>query len=168
MNVILSAPEIRYATYVGGLRERWGRKMKVVDQSGPQLPAGRRPDYIGALGEMAAHKWLGLYWAATVDGPEQTGDVLNWIEVKATAHAQGRLLQSPLPAEKVAQKLDRPFLLVTWADPVATLVGWMFGRDFLVPAHFGDNCRTGRPNWAVTQATLRHPDELLHLAKARI
>lgn len=81
-----------------------------------------RRNQIGAVGEYAMAKWLGIDWNPGDDLDSDTGDVAGH-QVRATTHEAGCLILHPTDAD------DHDFTLALVGDVTVTLAGWCFGRD---------------------------------------
>ena len=116
----------------------------------PRYGAGRLQDWQlgieGCLGEMVVALYLGTFWDGKV-GDLSNGDV-GKIEVRTTAHENGRLILHP--ADHAASR----FVLVTGLNGNYTLRGWILGADGQDKAFWSDP-GTGRPAFFVPQDKLQ-------------
>lgn len=107
----------------------------------------------GVLGELAVAKALNRYWSGNRLAPA-TGDVGEGIEVRTTAHENGRLILHPTdPGESV-------FILVTGKDGLYRLRGWIYGKDGKDERYWSDVAGNGRWAFFVPQGDLRPLSEL--------
>lgn len=77
---------------------------------------------VGAVGEYALCKYLGIEWDAPVDTFHNVPDVGD-VEVRATRHDTGCLVVRDNDAD------DRIFVLVTGTAPTVEIRGWIRGVD---------------------------------------
>lgn len=101
---------------------------------------------VGAVGELAFAKYLGIAWDESVDTYHHVPDV-GGVEVRATARDDGHLVVRNNDAD------DRIFVLVTGNAPEVEIRGWIRGADakrdeFLRDPH------GYRQAWFVPQAAL--------------
>jgi len=164
--IILTPEERSYAETFAYLREGWSRKTGLHDAR-PLGSGILDPDIVGAYGELAVHKWMNIPWEPNPEVPGYDGDILGNIEIKTTTHSSGRLLARPFARgnQALLEKMrTRIFLLVTWHTirSEATIVGWEYGKDFLVDANWGNPFGNDRNDaWTLSQDQLRPPFELV-------
>lgn len=109
-------------------------------------------DFIGAVGEIAVAKWLGLdAWRPLVDVFHDRADCGLDVEVRATTFEDGCLiLRDNDPPERsyvlATVRLEHPARVV--------LRGWALGRDVQVDA-YKRNPHEFRPAWFMPQSALR-------------
>lgn len=112
---------------------------------------------LGAMGELALAKWLGVYWAGTVDVFKRVPDVAG-VEVRTRPrHDYDLIIRDDDDEERV-------YVLVTGRGPEFRLRGWVKGlesRDLRWRKDHG-----GREDaWFVPQDALHPMDELPTLTR---
>ena len=99
-----------------------------------ERPASERFYYsvVGAGGEMAAAKALGLYWPGGVDQKKSEPDIpLDWqVRTRSAAHFDLIVRDDDRP--------DHKYILVTGDFPTFNVLGGLLGRDARRPEWLGD------------------------------
>ena len=115
-------------------------------------PANQANDSLGALGEAAFAKAVGLAWSADATGPDHGGaDVGAW-HVRTNGRPDGDLFLHDEDAD------DEPFALVQRLDPLTyRVVGWCLGGEGK-RAHWWRELQPGRPCYVVPPDALRPLD----------
>lgn len=101
---------------------------------------------VGAVGEYAFCKYLGVAWDESVDTYHNVPDVGS-VEVRATRLDVGSLIVRDNDAD------DRVFVLVTGTPPQVEIRGWIRGGDAKRP-EFSRNPNAYRQAWFVPQRAL--------------
>lgn len=149
--VTLTTHEWRYAAAVG-IERHINRRSGGFAQS----ENGYEKHVRGACAEMAVAKWLNVFWkGALVDDPrENRGDVQDGVEVRSTAHPDGRLLI------REKDDPDSMFILAVGEPPKFELVGWIYAGEAPDLAQLRPLSPGSDPVWAVDQQDLRPMSEL--------
>ena len=92
------------------------------DRFGAQQKDGMTLHLVGALGEAAVAKALGIAYEGTVDTYQEGYDVLNY-EVRTRTKDSYDLIVRP------GDKNDAPYILVTQNGTTFNVWGWILGRD---------------------------------------
>ncbi len=150
MIVTLSWAEVTQGAIVGVLRQVSNIKRARVDANG-FAGDGWGVHVEGCLGEMAAAKALGVYWAGSL-GALRVPDIKGY-QVR-TAPRQGLSL---IAHREDAD--DAKFLLVVGTAPSYCLAGWILGRDAKRAEWWRDPVG-GRPAFFVPSSALRPMTEL--------
>tara|TARA_Y100000310_G_C20532642_1_gene739275 strand:- start:4 stop:510 length:507 start_codon:yes stop_codon:yes gene_type:complete len=112
---------------------------------------------IGCVGEAAAAKYFRRWWSGAV-GDYGAADVGSRLQVRATAHPNGRLRVNP------PDKDHQPFVLARvdiYKKPAsAILCGWLLGKDCKHERYWSDPQQTGRPAFWVEPKYLNDMTEL--------
>lgn len=108
---------------------------------------------VGAAGELAAARVLGVYWPAhvNVNKPGPSDLPPDW-EVRARRPDRADLTCTP------RDDPDRRYLLVTGTLPTLTVHGWLWGREAMAPQYLRDDDRMPEPLYFAPQHVL-HPVE---------
>lgn len=111
---------------------------------------GWTPHLVGALGEAALAKHLGIYWSVGVVRAPDVGGY----QVRATTRADGCLIVHD------GDDADAPYILAVVAPRrfAVRLVGWLRGREAQQGRYWRET--TGRPAYFVPQGALRDIKEL--------
>lgn len=152
--VSLSWREVRLAALAGVDRHIYALSKELPDRHGLADGVSRGWDLhvIGAIGEWATAKALGLYWSDHLPGPGDIGK----LEVRSTPRPNGPLIVRPRDPDAV------PFVLVAGSPPVLRVVGWLAGAEAKVERWWrGDSERPGA--YFVPQSALRPLDELVEV-----
>ena len=80
----------------------------------------------GAVGEVALAKLFGIPWRPNVGGDRRRPDV-GHCDARTTRHLGGRLLLKP------DDEMNRPHCLIVGTAPLLWFVGWIYGRDAMLP-----------------------------------
>lgn len=148
MIVTLTPSEMMSAGQVGLQRHIANIAANRTDRHGA-TPGDFSPHILGSMGEMAVAKALGVFWSgSSTFATRNAGDLPGGVEVRTTAHANGRLLVHPSDPD------DRRFVLVVAAPPTFTVCGWLFGRDAKIPANWQDPTGKGRHAYFVERSAL--------------
>jgi hypothetical protein len=148
--VSLTMDDLRAAKAAGAERRRQDRAANLRESNGAPPEGGAKRDEVGAIGEMAVCRALGLPWNGV--GTMKGVDVGLDIEVKSTDRDRGCLIIKP----------DQRFVLVTVAGGECRLRGWVYGREGMQDRFWAEKVE-GRPAWFVPQSAL-HPMSTLEVA----
>jgi len=115
-------------------------------------------DIEGAGAELCVAKWLGLYWNAVVNNPEQLAGDVGKYQVRHTQRMDGSLIV------RDKDKDDAVFILVVGAYPTYVIIGWTTGgkakqREYLRGNEY--------PAYFVPQDALLDPTDLEMCVKMR-
>lgn len=144
--IFLTPIEIEISLLVARTRYSESRKMGLIEKT--YLENSSEVDEIGAAGELAVAKYLGLYWYAGVNtfhGP----DIEPNIQVRTVKNINHSLIIRP------ADSKEHVYYLVLNQTPKFTILGWTYGkivcRDVFWKAPNG-----GPGAWFIPQSELRH------------
>lgn len=135
--------------------ERWetSRAQGLVPGHGPTLESVKETDLLGALGEVALCKALGVYWTPTVNS-FHSPDVLR-LQIRTTNHPSGRLIVRSADAD------DEAFVLVCLVGTNEyQFPGWLMGFAAKQPKWFTDAKNGREPAYFVPRADLQPIAEL--------
>ena len=116
--------ELHLAGSVGVLRMiyaiRTGRKRRpgINDED-----AGPVQHILGAIGEQALARYLGVFWSGTIGTVHASADVGGCYQVRATERQSGKLIAHD------DDKDEQPFVLARVLLPDVHLVGWLWGHE---------------------------------------
>jgi len=107
-------------------------------------------DILGAMGEMALAKHLGVFWSRSINTFHNVADIQGGIEVRTVSAPHYKLIL------RGNDDPDRTYFLVAPAPepPVFKIIGSILGRDGMKPEFKGDPNGQGEA-WFVPQAMLR-------------
>ena len=148
----LTPHNVRFAGYVGV-----ERAVMDINYSGRyginNAKSGWQASLMGACGEVAVAKWLGVYYDGAL-GNFKAADVGEF-QVRTNSWLNGDLILHP------ADKDDEKFILVLAHNPPAyTIYGWAYGREGKKP-EFYRQLVEGRPKvYCPPQRILRPMDTL--------
>lgn len=146
--VTLTGAELAIAAHVGALREiaslQAGRDASGGRGEGRVYADGFRNHVLGAMGELAVSKLLGVYWPATVNTFQRVPDVAG-CEVRATSHPEGNLIVHQGDAGRL--------ILARGYGPVWDVVGW---ADLEQPERFPIRTREGHNGRPAFRAILAY------------
>lgn len=155
--ITLNDDEIQYATSVGNSRHEEsiasGRTSKLGDTD------TRQSHVMGAIGELAAAKYLGVRWRASVGTFKTVPDVGRY-EVKAVSGAHHRLLMN-------ANEKTDPYILAHVKGHECDLLGWITMEDALKVCYMDDPGNRGKPCRCVDQKDLKDPATLPELVSTQ-
>jgi hypothetical protein len=130
-----------------------------VDRQLSALAQGRNPDthgeangagwdrhIVGAGGEYAVAKTLGVFWKCETGAINLRGDVVDRVQVRATRHRNGYLNVWRDDPD------DHTFVLVAGSLPRLVIAGFMLGRDAKAERYWDET--RGRPSFKIPQADL--------------
>lgn len=147
IQVSLSPQEMYLASIVGVRRRLTSR----TERNGADRATTAESWYynvVGAQGEMAAAKALGLYWAATINAEKGEADIgPDWQVRTLAGHDYDLIVRKD-------DRSDQKFVLVTGEGPDFRVHGWMLGEDAKRDEWFKDRGGRGKPCWWVPQADL--------------
>lgn len=144
-DVFLTPIEIEISLLVARKRYLESRKMGLVEKT--YLENSSEVDQIGAAGEMAVAKHLGMYWYAGVNtfhGP----DIEPNIQVRTVKNPNHRLIIRP------ADNKEDIYFLVLNQSPRFTILGWIYGKMVCVDK-FWMSPNGGPGAWFIPQSELR-------------
>jgi len=151
VEVRLSHPELYIGSQVGTMR-RTASMQNGNDKNKHAHKSDWLTDIHGACAEMAASKYLGIYWeprVATRRNPTyKDPDLCNGMEVRATAHPQGHLIIRPNDV------FERTFILVICEPPIFRLVGTLIGIEARCDSYFHRGFDDEADCWWVPQDML--------------
>lgn len=146
IEIELTDDEMQVAVWVGAMRRVGAIRKGLQYRNGPPQYPGQEwaIDIVGAAGELACAKYLGLYWHGL--SPLARGcDVAGNVDVRSSLRDDAPLIVRDRDAD------DRPFVLVTGRPPLLTLRGWLVARDGKRPEYRNP---TPPPYFEVPQARL--------------
>jgi hypothetical protein len=157
--ITLTAEETQQALDVGRRRHESSEAHGYLQSDGSKASNGLKNHQRGAAAEIAASKYLGIPWDATVDGYRSVPDVANSVEVRGRTKARPylRLKQS----DKV-RKTDRLFVSVErLGNGRFRLDGWTRPSVGMIDIHFvPDDPDSHMPEWHVPLTKLFPPETL--------
>ena len=116
---------------------------------------GLREHKVGALGEWAVVRWFDCedFWNDYTDEEDvrHTGDVGDY-EVRTTEHPRGGLLL------RDRDDPERIYICVRVTKKGGTLVGWLRGKDGMIPRWWRTDVRY--PCWIVSASALQPMEEI--------
>lgn len=150
INVFLTPMELQVAEMVGRQRQRDSTDRGAYNNLAIKQDGGLEAHILGARGEMAAAKGLGIYWAAGVNTFHEA-DLGMDIQVRT----------NKIPGDDLwLREGDNPehFYILVQADasPRFVVVGWLLGAEGMVSTYLGpskDHQGHGK-TWAVPQSDL--------------
>jgi hypothetical protein len=157
--VTLTLAEIENAAKVGMQRRVTSFREGKISLHGLGSEAGRTADIVGAMGECAFAKWLGVPWAPSVGESDRlTGDVAG-LQVRTTAHQRGCLI---LHERDVSAE---PFVLMIGTMGAYRVAGWLFAHEGRQGKYWRTDVRAAC--YMVPQEDLRAPESLREYVAAR-
>lgn len=154
MQVDLNEYDLELVDRVSADRIKRGRHLGLVDETHARTPEeSAKFELVGAAGECAVAKALGIYWNGDPGKLMADGDVAG-LEVRSTSRRSGHLI-----LKQKKDKLDRRFVLVTGEIPHLTIRGWCIGKDVVAP-EFERNTTGDFATWWIPQRLLRPFEEL--------
>lgn len=148
--VWLTPSEAHYAAMIGVARHIEALRANRPDRYGADEHDGWSLHIEGAAGELAAAKYLGVYWSAPVNTYSTGGDVGD-LQVRTRSRHDYDLIIREKDRDE-----DR-FILVTGKTPHFRLRGWLTGAEAKTPQYLKEY--GGRsPAWFVPASAL-HPIE---------
>jgi len=149
VKIVLTPSEMVSAGAVGLQRHVANIAAGRTDRHGA-TPGDFAPHILGALGEMATAKALGMFWSpSSTFATRNAGDLPGGVEVRTTGHPSGRLLLHPSDPD------DRRYVLVVAAPPVFEVVGWLVGATGKQERWWSDPSGKGRPAFFVDRKALQ-------------
>ena len=143
--IVLSPSEMYLATTVACMRMIEDIFANRSDRYGADKKNGFQLHIMGAIGELAVAKFLGVFWNGNL-GNLKAPDV-GFVQVRSRSEQWHSLILHPADSD------DDLFYLVTVQDYVCDVVGYIRGRDGKHPSHWDDPAR-GRPAFFVKQEYL--------------
>jgi len=135
--VTLEHYEFSMGVYVGSRRQLGNVIAKRKPRNGMPEDEGWNNHIEGTCGEIAAAKFLNLYWSGTQETFGKETDLRPMIEVKTGSKHSHRLLI------RKHEDLDQVFIWVTGTAPTFQIHGWCLGRDVAIDEHL--DSPSGRP-----------------------
>lgn len=157
--VILTDEELEIAADVARLRN--GSQRQSDRHDGKVMASSMAADLMGAEGELAVSKALGIPWdgkwlpVSIWDSWKIDGHDVGGLEVRTTNYQTGRL---------ILQKRDKdysPYLLVISSRPSFRLAGWVLGHEGKQDRYWATH--VPRPCFMVPQNELKLIDTLRYL-----
>lgn len=145
IEVELELDEYEYAVYIGFKRQLLHLARRTRQRHGAVLNPYQ--DEEAACAECAVAAYYDLPWHDRAAGAEPYD--CGFLQVRHTRWDTGQLLVYP------DEKDDDPFILVTGAEGIYYLRGWLPGAEAKDPRWWGTLCREGHPCFHVPQAELR-------------
>jgi hypothetical protein len=162
MLIKLLDSDLEYAKQVAAKRNNSQRNAHRGD--GVVMASSIYADVIGAEGELAVSKGLGLPWDGewlpieSWDTWKLDGHDVGQIEVRSTKHASGRLILHP------NDKDFSPYVLVISTNsPEFRLAGWCFGNEGKKSSYWRTN--VPKPCYMVPQERLYPMADLIKILK---
>jgi hypothetical protein len=145
IEVILNNVELMVAAQVGSMR----RVASIQRKLNNKLHSAKSEwamDIDGAASEMAAAKYLNIYWVPTVNAGK-AADVAGF-QVRSTNHEHGKLVirENDVKNEK--------YILVISQPPTFKIIGWIWANDAKNEKYWRPPDDTGGGAWWVPQAVL--------------
>jgi hypothetical protein len=147
--ITLTATELMVAAYVGSARNVQSLIQKWSPASGAGLHDTWTPNVEGAAGEMAAAKYLGIYWQPIIGN--SNADDVGFYQVRTNIsrkHTDLCLRQRDNP--------DKIYISVLSFLPNFEILGWIFGRDGKLNKFLRDGS-VDRPQCFYVPRTVLHP-----------
>jgi hypothetical protein len=128
-DVDLETYEENMAAFVGVRRHISWKRKGLAHRNGMDEENGWRANIEGACGELAAAKFLNVYWDGSVDTFQTQSDLRGHVEVKTrTSHNRDLIVRS----NELEDKPDEIYIHVTGTAPNFKIRGWIKAKD--VPA----------------------------------
>jgi len=121
VEVRLTWPEVHIGAHVGIMREIQDREQNLVNIAQAEAEGGWERHVVGALGEMAFAKWVGIFWSGSL-GDYRADDVGPY-QVRAIVKERHSLIIRPV------DKDDKKFILVWDQTPKYFLMGWQWAGN---------------------------------------
>lgn len=152
--IVLTDAEIALADACARRKQESGRKHYKDRQGKREL----RSDVVGARGELAAYKWVGIPFECHVKPDKVDGDLLG-IEVKTAASAYGLVVHENDPDR-------RPIMAVLGDGSTYRMIGWIRAEEGKRPEYWR-NPGGRRAAWFVPLDKLRPIGPLLEVLRSR-
>jgi hypothetical protein len=150
--VVLSAPEMYVAGLVANLRQIAALTKGSVDRFGAENGDPWTLHRLGAFGELAVAKHLGIYWPASVNAAKNEPDLPPDIQVRTRGHLFHDLIV------RDDDRDDHRYVLVTGQAPNFMVHGYIYGYEARVPTWRLDRGGRGAPCYWVPQSALHRFD----------
>ena len=162
MLITLTNEELKHAAQIALLRNKSQRLAGRAD--GKVIESSIMADTIGAEGELAVSKALGLPWDGSWlpiplwDKWKREGNDVGRLEVRTTNHATGRLILHH------SDKDNSPYILVISNErPIFRLAGWLFASEGKHKKYWATH--VPRPCYMVKQQHLRTVEDLVKIIR---
>ncbi len=139
--IILTPKQMLLGAQVGIMRQVENVEKKRKERHGASTKNDWQMHIEGCLGEMAAAKWLDMFWDGKL-GDLSSGDV-GKVEVRTTSEKKNRLRLHP------SDKDHLQFIHVVGLNGVYELMGWLYARDGKIEPYWQDPTRGSRPAFFV-------------------
>jgi hypothetical protein len=148
--VRLTSDEIHYAAIAGVLRHHEALRDNRGPTHGQDAEYDWRQHIEGALSECALAKYLNVFWPGkgVIFGRDLGENEARW-----TIYPTGRLI---LHKDDGLQHPDSKFYLLTGANGLYTIHGWVYAHEGKKQEFWCDPTKTNRPAYFVPQSAL-HP-----------
>lgn len=150
--IVTLTPQECYLSSMVGLRRRLASK---TDGKRERNGADRASEaeawffnVVGAMGEMAASKALGVYWPASINAPKGDPDMPPDWQVRTLAKHHYDLIV------RDDDRDDQRFVLVTGDGPVFQVHGWVLGAEAKRQEWRRDRGARGKPCFWVPRSSL--------------
>ncbi len=162
IEVRLAWDELQFAAEVGVRRRIYGlSQCKVRDGQVAHL-TGYQDNVLGACGEMAVAKYLGLYWPPSIGTTRHNGvkppDVAGYEVRTRSVNWWDLMLHKRDPDERIA------ILILAEKEPIFLLPGWILCADGKLPKYWDDPSKKAggpsRPAFFIPQDDLASMETL--------